>query len=67
MPILLYPSIALFLFLGVRNGMFGHKTMAVPHNITAFVVRDPICDYLMMPDEPVYYRWSVRPIAIIKN
>jgi len=69
MPNPLYPSCALFIFLSIRLGLFGHKTITVPvpHSTTAFIVRDPICDYLMMPDESVYYRWSVRPITITKN
>ncbi|MCJ7637364.1 MAG: hypothetical protein MUO21_07725 [Nitrososphaeraceae archaeon] len=48
----------------LRYGLFGNKTITLPKNERAFVVKDPFCDYLMIPNAKNHYRWSIRPINL---
>jgi len=54
-------------FFSFRYGVFGSKKITVPTSKRAFVVKDPFCDYLFMPNEAKCYRWSIRPITLVKN
>ncbi len=54
----------LTVFFSARYGIFGYKRITIPKDEYAFVVKDPFCDYIMMPNNKQYYRWSIRPIKL---